>query len=58
MHSAPQALIICSSALRVVELAKLLRVITKRPVAKLLSRHIKIDAQKNLLKEGAVDVAV
>ncbi|KAJ2550433.1 cms1 ribosomal small subunit [Coemansia sp. RSA 1878] len=58
MHGAPQALIICSSALRVVELVKMLRVVTKRPVAKLFSRHIKIDTQKKMLEEGAVDVAV
>ncbi|KAJ2439455.1 cms1 ribosomal small subunit, partial [Coemansia sp. RSA 2440] len=46
------------SALRVVELVKMLRVVTKRPVAKLFSRHIKIDTQKKMLEEGAVDVAV
>ncbi|KAJ2660522.1 cms1 ribosomal small subunit [Coemansia sp. RSA 1199] len=58
MHGAPQALIICSSALRVVELVKMLRAVTKRPVAKLFSRHIKIDVQKKMLKEGALDVAI
>ncbi|KAJ2565549.1 hypothetical protein GGH12_001344 [Coemansia sp. RSA 1822] len=39
-------------------LVKMLRVVTKRPVAKLFSRHIKIDAQKKMLEEGAVDVAI
>ncbi|KAJ2347888.1 cms1 ribosomal small subunit [Coemansia sp. RSA 2618] len=57
-HAAPQVLIVCSSALRVIELVKRLRPVSKRPVAKLFSRHIKIDEQKKMLKESAIDIAV
>ncbi|KAJ2804480.1 hypothetical protein H4R21_001626 [Coemansia helicoidea] len=55
---APQVLVICSSALRVVDLVRRLRTVSRRPVAKLFSRHIKIDAQKQALRGMAIDVAV
>ncbi|KAJ1811720.1 hypothetical protein LPJ75_004005 [Coemansia sp. RSA 2598] len=59
MLGAPQVLVICSSALRVIDLVKKLRPISpKRPVMKLFSRHIKIDDHKKLLGKTAVDVAV
>ncbi|KAJ1734318.1 hypothetical protein LPJ61_001139 [Coemansia biformis] len=55
---APQVLVICSSALRAVELVRRLRPVSRRPVAKLFSRHIKVDEQKQLLRGTAMDVAV
>ncbi|KAJ2013365.1 hypothetical protein GGI06_003841 [Coemansia sp. S85] len=58
MHGAPQVLVICSSALRVVDLVKRLRPVSKRGVLKLFSRHIKIADQQKALKTTAVDVAV
>ncbi|KAJ2818120.1 cms1 ribosomal small subunit [Coemansia furcata] len=58
MHGAPQVLVICSSALRVIDLVKRLRPVSKRGVLKLFSRHIKIDDQKKTLKTTAVDIAV
>ncbi|KAJ2603428.1 hypothetical protein GGF39_000152 [Coemansia sp. RSA 1721] len=59
MLGAPQVLVICSSALRVIELVKKMRPISpKRPVMKLFSRHIKIEDHKKQLEKAAVDVAV
>ncbi|KAJ2485330.1 hypothetical protein IWW37_005972, partial [Coemansia sp. RSA 2050] len=58
MHGAPQVLVICSSALRVIDLVKKLRPVSKRGVLKLFSRHIKISAQQKTLKTTAVDIAV
>ncbi|KAJ2886814.1 hypothetical protein FB639_001502 [Coemansia asiatica] len=59
MLGAPQVLVICSSALRVIDLVKRLRPISpKRPVIKLFSRHIKIADHKKLLGKTAVDVVV
>ncbi|KAJ2157003.1 hypothetical protein GGF46_004800 [Coemansia sp. RSA 552] len=56
---APQVLILCSSALRVLELIRELRPVSLlRPVMKLFSRHIKIAEQKKLLASTAVDIAV
>ncbi|KAJ2747515.1 cms1 ribosomal small subunit [Coemansia sp. BCRC 34301] len=58
MHGAPQVLVICSSALRVIDLVKRLRPVSKRGVLKLFSRHIKISEQQKTLKTTAVDIAV
>ncbi|KAJ2749988.1 cms1 ribosomal small subunit [Coemansia pectinata] len=58
MHGAPQVLVICSSALRVIDLVKRLRPVSKRGVLKLFSRHIKISEQIKTLKTTAVDIAV
>ncbi|KAJ2008150.1 hypothetical protein GGI04_000196 [Coemansia thaxteri] len=58
MHGAPQVLVICSSALRVIDLVKKLRPVSKRAVLKLFSRHIKISEQQKTLKSTAVDIAV
>ncbi|KAJ2899610.1 hypothetical protein IWW38_000912 [Coemansia aciculifera] len=59
MHGAPQVLVICSSALRVIELVKRLRPVSqKRGVMKLFSRHLKIEEQQKALGSAAVDVAV
>ncbi|KAJ2509343.1 hypothetical protein IWW47_000041 [Coemansia sp. RSA 2052] len=58
MHGAPQVLVICSSALRVIDLVKRLRPVSKRGVLKLFSRHIKISDQQKTLKTTAVDIAV
>ncbi|KAI9506428.1 U3-containing 90S pre-ribosomal complex subunit-domain containing protein, partial [Coemansia spiralis] len=55
---APQVLVICSSALRVIDLVKQLRPLTKRAVLKLFSRHIKISEHQKLLKSTALDIAV
>ncbi|PIA15794.1 hypothetical protein COEREDRAFT_9032 [Coemansia reversa NRRL 1564] len=57
-YGAPQLLVLCSSALRVLELVKRLRPISQRATLKLFSRHIKIDEHKELLKYTAVDIAV
>ncbi|KAI8325715.1 hypothetical protein GQ54DRAFT_193137 [Martensiomyces pterosporus] len=58
MHGAPQVLIICSSALRVLDLVKRLRPLSKRVVLKLFSRHVKIAEHKKLLENTPVDIAV
>ncbi|KAJ2778670.1 Protein cms1 [Coemansia javaensis] len=55
---APLVLVVCSSALRVVDLVRRLRPVSRRPVAKLFSRHIKVEAHKAMLAGAAVDVAV
>ncbi|KAJ1801417.1 Protein cms1 [Coemansia sp. RSA 2399] len=55
---APQVLVICSSALRVIDLVKRLRPLTQRTVLKLFSRHIKIAEHKKTLKSAPVDIAV
>ncbi|KAJ2084070.1 cms1 ribosomal small subunit [Coemansia sp. RSA 988] len=57
-YGAPQLLVLCSSALRVLELVKRLRPISQRATLKLFSRHIKIDEHKTMLKSTAVDIAV
>ncbi|KAJ2394696.1 Protein cms1, partial [Coemansia sp. RSA 2559] len=54
---APQVLVICSSALRVIDLVKRLRPLTQRTVLKLFSRHIKIAEHKKTLKSAPVDIA-
>ncbi|KAJ1847022.1 cms1 ribosomal small subunit [Coemansia sp. RSA 2703] len=60
MLGAPQVLVICSSALRVIELLKVLRPLSspKRPVLKLFSRHVKLEEHKKLLAKSPVDIAV
>lgn len=61
MHGAPQVLVICSSALRVLDLIKRLRPVNQkqqRPVMKLFSRHIKLEQHREMLKEAKVDLAV
>ncbi|KAJ2721536.1 hypothetical protein GGI07_003889 [Coemansia sp. Benny D115] len=59
MHGAPQVLVLCSSALRAVDLVRRLRPVSpRRNVLKLFSKHMKIDQQRKVLKENAVDVAV
>ncbi|KAI9469455.1 hypothetical protein LPJ78_000263 [Coemansia sp. RSA 989] len=58
MLGAPQVLVLCSSALRVLELVKMFRPLCKRNVMKLFSRHIKISQQREMLKQTAVDIAV
>ncbi|KAJ2851547.1 hypothetical protein IWW36_001031 [Coemansia brasiliensis] len=58
MLGAPQVLVLCSSALRVLELVKMFRPLCKRNVMKLFSRHIKISQQQEMLKQTAVDIAV
>ncbi|KAJ2556728.1 Protein cms1 [Coemansia sp. RSA 1933] len=55
---APQVLVICSSALRVLELVKRLRPLSQRTVLKLFSRHIKIAEHKRILKSAPVDIAI
>ncbi|KAJ2611209.1 cms1 ribosomal small subunit [Coemansia sp. RSA 1365] len=57
-YGAPQLLVLCSSALRVLELVKRLRPISQRATLKLFSRHIKINEHKDILKSTAVDIAV
>ncbi|KAJ1832905.1 cms1 ribosomal small subunit [Coemansia sp. RSA 2711] len=58
MLGAPQVLVLCSSAQRVLELVRRLRPVSRRAVAKLFSRHVKIDVQREMLGKSAVDVAV
>ncbi|KAJ1665418.1 Protein cms1 [Coemansia sp. RSA 1813] len=55
---APQVLVICSSALRVIDLVKRMRPLTQRTVLKLFSKHIKIAEHKKILKSAPVDIAV
>ncbi|KAJ2807253.1 cms1 ribosomal small subunit [Coemansia guatemalensis] len=57
-YGAPQLLVLCSSALRVLELVKRLRPLSQRATLKLFSRHIKIGEHKTQLKSTAVDIAV
>ncbi|KAJ2664932.1 Protein cms1 [Coemansia sp. RSA 1200] len=57
-YGAPQVLVICSSALRVVDLVKRLRPLTTRTVLKLFSRHVKLVAHKKLLNSSPIDIAV
>ncbi|KAJ1674471.1 hypothetical protein EV182_003210 [Spiromyces aspiralis] len=54
----PRVLVVCGSAIRAAELTRRLRPISKRQVAKLFSKHIKIEEQKKLLEGNAVDIGV
>ncbi|KAJ2489608.1 Protein cms1 [Coemansia sp. RSA 2049] len=57
-YGAPQVLVICSSALRVVDLVRRLRPLTGRTVLKLFSKHVKIAAHKKTLNSSPTDIAV
>ncbi|KAJ2731867.1 Protein cms1, partial [Coemansia sp. BCRC 34490] len=57
-YGAPQVLVICSSALRVVDLVRRLRPLTGRTVLKLFSKHVKIAAHKKALGSSPTDIAV
>ncbi|KAJ1937578.1 hypothetical protein FBU59_004708 [Linderina macrospora] len=54
---APQVLVLCSSALRVLEVVGKLRPLTKRRVLKLFSRHVKLAEHKEILAKDPVDIA-
>ncbi|KAJ1912170.1 hypothetical protein H4219_005704 [Mycoemilia scoparia] len=55
---APRVLIICSSAIRAVDLVRRCRPLSKRMVGKLFSKHMKIKDQQQNLAKFAMDIVV